>query len=231
MSPARLAIVCAAAGLSSVASADLVITEIQTKSMFDVEDYIEITNFGNTAVDITNWSFDDESAAFIESSALQGITSIAAGETVLIIQPSETDENEPGFDPAAEIAAFRAYWGGLSGVQIGYHLGAGLGKGDAAYFFDAMGNVALFLEYGDGDNVDPSDLIDDTHAGEWVGATENDSAIWVPGSNGEFTSPVGGVFGSFQNGDGNWGSPGVVPTPGAAALLGLAGLAGVRRRR
>jgi MYXO-CTERM domain-containing protein len=231
MSPARLAIVCAAAGLSSVASADLVITEIQSKSLFDTEDFIEITNFGNAAVDITNWSFDDESAAFIESSLLQGIISIGAGETVIILQPNETDENEPAFNPAGEIAAFRDYWGGLEGVQIGYHLGAGLGRGDAAYFFNAMGEVALFLEYGDGENVDPDELIDDTHTGEWVGASENDSAIWIPGSDNMFTSPVGGVFGSFQNGDGNWGSPGVVPTPGAAALLGLAGLAGVRRRR
>jgi len=219
------------AALATAASANISITELSTKSANDPEDYFEITNFGATDFDISGWSFDDESADFSLSALLNGITTIGAGESVILFQLDEQDMMDPAYDPAGEVSLFRSYWGGLSGVQVGWYAGAGLGKGDAINLFDSMGTLALTLEYG---MTDPNQ----THAGDWAAGNfdgsdtyENDAAIWVPGSMGDFVLAADGVYGSFQNSEGEWGSPGVVPAPSAAALLGLGGLAASRRRR
>lgn len=212
------------AGVAGAAHADLIITELSTKSAVDPEDYFELTNTGATSIDISGWQFDDESADLGDAVALNGITNIGAGESVVFFQLAETDA-------AAQVALFRSYWGGLSGVQVGWYDGAGLGKGDAINLFDASDNLAITLEYG---MTSPNE----THAGDWAAGNfdgsdiyENDAAIWVPGSDGQFVLAQDGVYGSFQNSAGEWGSLGVVPTPGTLALLGLGGLAGARRRR
>lgn len=219
------------ASIATVSSANIAITELSTKSAVDPEDYFELTNFGATDFDISGWSFDDESADFADAAAFNGISTIAAGESVILFQLDEQDMLDPAYDPAGEVALFRSYWGGLAGVQVGFYAGAGLGKGDAITIFDAMGDIALSLEYG---MTDPNQ----THAGDWAAGNidgsdiyENDAAIWVPGSDGDFALAADGVYGSFQNIEGEWGSPGVVPAPGAAALLGLGGLVASRRRR
>lgn len=221
----------AAGSLTSIAQGDLLITELRTKAQTNPEDYFELTNTGNTAIDLTGWRFDDESADLADAVALNGIGSIGAGETIIFFQLDETDPTDPAFDPAAEIAFFRSQWGGLAGVQIGWHNGAGLGKGDAISLFDASDNLSIYFEYG---MTSP----EQTHAGDWAAGNwdgsdifENQAAVWVPGSNGEFVVAGDGVFGSFQNLDGDWGSPGVVPTPASIALLGFGGLAATRRRR
>ena len=222
---------CGVAAISSVASADIIITEIRSKSVTDPEDFFELHNTGNTAIDISGWSFDDESADFADAAIINGITSIGAGETIVIFQLDENDPMDENYDPAGELAFFRAQWGGLAGVQVGYHGGAGLGKGDAITIFDAMGTEVIYQEYG---MTTPNQ----THAGDWAAGNtdgsdtyEAQSAIWAPGTDGEFVLAQAGVLGSFQNADGEWGSPGVIPAPGAIVLLGMGGLLGARRRR
>lgn len=219
------------ASIATVSSANIAITELSTKSAVNPEDYFEITNFGASDFDISGWSFDDESADLAAAVALNGITTIGAGESVIIFQLDENDPMDAAYDPAAEVALFRSFWGGFAGVQVGWHGGAGLGKGDAITLFDAMGDIALSLEYG---MTTPNQ----THAGDWAAGNtdgsdiyENDAAIWVPGSNSDFVLAADGVFGSFQNSEGEWGSPGVVPAPGAVALFVLGGLVASRRRR
>ena len=200
----------------------LVISELHSKSQIDPEDFFEITNTGLAAVDITGWQFDDESALLADAAPLEGITNIDPGETVVFFQLNENDPMDPGFDPAGETMTFRNYWGGLSGVQVGYYGGAGLGKGDAVNVFDDMGNIVLSQEYG-------MTVPNQTHAGDWAANNtdgsdtfENQSAIWVPGTMAppEFVLSEAGVLGSFANLDGDFGSPGViVPEPLAGSLL------------
>ncbi len=211
---------------NAFAAADLVVTEFVTKSD-QTEDWFEVTNFGDTAANVTGWQYDDESADILDAVAITGITSIAPGESVIIL-----NDITAGAD-----AAFRAFWGGLPGVQIGVHDGSGLGKGDGATLFDAADNIILQGFYGDGDSTDPSDLIPDSHAGVWVGGEEWDSANYTPGGfiGGVANNGVNGIFASSSNDGANgapaYASPGTaVPEPASMILAGLGGLALLSRR-
>jgi hypothetical protein len=208
-------------------AADILITELRTKSAVDPEDYFELTNVGASTVDVSGWKFDDESMSIAEAAPLNGISSIAPGESVVFISA--------GADPVADTALFRSYWGGLAGVQVGYHSGPGLGKGDAITLFDAGDSIAVALSYG---MTSPNQ----THAGDWAAGNfdgsdtyENESAVWVPGTDPpQFVLAAPGVYGSFANTSGEYGSPGTasVPEPTALALglLSALGLLTVRRR-
>lgn len=205
---------------NAYAAPELLITEIMSKSD-TTEDWFEITNVGDATADITGWQYDDESAEIADAAALVGITSIAAGESVVFVGDT-TD------------AAFRAYWGGLLGVQVGTFDGAGLGKGDGITLFDASDAIVLQQFYGDGDATDPTDLIADTHAGAWNGGADNDSAVWLPSSGSvspAFDSAIDGVLGAYvAPGGADQGSPGVVPEPASMVLAALGGIALLSRR-
>lgn len=213
------------------ALSEVLITEVHSKSPEDPEDFFELYNSGSTAVNIAGWQFDDESADIGDAVPITGVSEIAPGEVVVIFQLDENDPSDPDYDPAAETATFRGYWGGLAGVQVGYHGGAGLGKGDAITIFDAADQIVLSQEYG---MTTPNQ----THASDWAAGNtdgsdtfENDSAIWVPGTNpAQFVRADGTNLGSFEATIGGFGSPGVIPEPASAVLLGVGALALMRRR-
>ena len=234
---ATLALATAMLGLATgladnSANAQLLITELRTKSNANPEDYFEITNLGVASVDITSWQFDDESPSIANAAPLTGITSIAPGESVVFFQLDENDPLDPAYDPAGELASFRSLWGGLAGVQVGYHGGAGLGKGDEINIFDAADNIVLTQAYG---MTSPNQ----THAGDWAANNtdgsdiyETESAIWVPGTSpAQFVLAEDGVYGSFANGDGEYGSPGIVPEPASIALMLMGSVMVAARRR
>lgn len=217
-----LSAVALAVGMFQVANAEILLTELRTKSQFDPEDYFELTNTGDMAVDITGWKFDDESAEIAEAAPLMGVTSIAPGESVVFFQLAS--------DATTDEGVFRDAWGGLAGVQVGYYDGAGLGKGDAIILFDASDNIAISLPFG---MTSP----EETHAGDWAAGNfdgtdiyENQSAVWVPGTDPQqFVLAAAGVYGSFADSMGDYGSPGTVgaiPEPSTCLLAGLA-LAGI----
>jgi len=93
-------------------------------------DWFELTNTGASAVSIAGWRMDDNSNSFGSSVAMTGITSIAAGESVI-------------FTETAATASFLSTWFGShvpTGLQIGNYTGSGVGlstSGDAVNIYTA----------------------------------------------------------------------------------------------
>ncbi|GJM17831.1 MAG: hypothetical protein DHS20C14_00440 [Phycisphaeraceae bacterium] len=215
---------CALTLAAGAASASLTITEIWAGGVSGTEqtaDWVEITNFGNSSVSFSGVYYDDDSADATKDDEVFGIGSIAAGESVIVLVSWE--DNWGSATDALD--AFAAVWGAgnLAGVQIGYvDGGSGLGGGgDAAYFFDGNTSAA-------------ATLASQSYAGPALPA----SFIYNPGTISFGDLAQGGVYGAYTSDqpasdDGTFaiGSPGVVPAPMSAAVLGLGGLAAMRRRR
>ncbi len=108
-------------------------------------DWFEVTNTSSSPIDITGWKFDDSSAVFASAVALNGITTIGAGESVIFVE---------GADPTAITTAFRNNWfGGAApaGLKIGTYTGGGVGLstgGDQVNLFDASGTRQVGISFG-----------------------------------------------------------------------------------
>ncbi len=211
-----LIVVGLVAAVASPAFATIRITEVMSSSNglgSPTPDWIEVTNYGSTAVSLANWRMDDGSFSFAVSAALNGIASIGAGESVIFIESAG----------GSGIAGFRSQWGGLSGIQVGYYSGSGLGfssGGDGACLFDSTNAILSQVSFG--------------------AATSGSSFFYgwnagglVPAYNGVVSTvgTIGTQIGFSSNGDtASIGTAIGVPAPGALALLAVAGLAGRRSR-
>ena len=217
MSKQFVLVAALAASFASVASANIRITEVMSSSNgggTPTPDWIEVTNYGSSSVDLTGWRIDDGSFNVAVSAALNGITSIAAGESVIFIESAA----------GAGVSGFRTFWGGLSSMQVGYYSGSGLGfssGGDGACLFNGSGSILSQVSFG-------AATSGSSFFYGWDAAGVLDSSF-----NG-LVSTVGTigtqVTFSASSDTGSLGTAIGVPTPGALALLGLAGLAGRRRR-
>jgi hypothetical protein len=203
--------------VASSASANIRITEVMSSSNglgAPTPDWIEVTNYGASSVDLTGWRIDDGSFSLAVSAALNGITTIGAGESVIFIESAA----------GAGISAFRTFWGGLSGVQVGYYSGSGLGfssGGDGACLFDASSGILSQVSFG----VATSGS---SFFYGWDASGALDAAYTAVVST---VGTIGTQVGFSSSGDtASIGTALAVPAPGAIALLGLAGLAGRRRR-
>lgn len=110
-------------------------------------DWFEVTNNGTAALDITGWKVDDSSNSFAAALSLNGITSIAAGESVIFLETSSSNA-------ATIIANFQSTWFGSNvptNLQIGSYTGSGIGlstSGDQVNLFDASGNLKSSITFG-----------------------------------------------------------------------------------
>ena len=96
-------------------------------------DWFEVTNTKAVAVDITGWKIDDNSQSPIGAAALNGITTINPGESVIFIET---------LDLAGKTTAFLSNWFGTNppaGLKIGSYSGSGgLGtSGDQVNLYNA----------------------------------------------------------------------------------------------
>ena len=216
-----LLITTALVAISSSASASLRITEVMSSSAgggSPTGDFLEITNYGSSAISMSGWKMDDNSFDITKAVALNGITSIGAGESVIFIESAA----------GVAVNSFKSFWGGLTGVQVGYYSGSGISfgsGGDSAILFNAEAAEATRVTFGAATagktfywgynaatgTVDPS----------YNGLV---SAVGTIGTQVTFTSS--GDTGSLGTAIGT----AAVPTPGAVALLGLAGLVSRRRK-
>ena len=209
--------------ISHSASAAMLITEVDPSgsSAAYAADWFELTNTGNTAVDITGWKMDDNSNSSSSAVALRGVTSIAAGQSVIFIEGNSTGTN----DASLQSAFITAWWGssvpnglvfgGYGGSQVGLS-----GTADAVNIFDSSGTLIANVSFG---AATAGKTFDNT-------AGQNNATISTLSATG-----VNGAFASFNAAE--IGSPGVyappaVPVPASVWMLfsGL-GLLGANARR
>ncbi|WP_290900893.1 lamin tail domain-containing protein [Aquabacterium sp.] len=213
MNKLKTSLLAAAAGVLTLAAtgaqAQVRITEVAPWASGNAPyatDWFELTNFGSTAVSLSGWTMDDSSNGSAKV-ALAGITSIAAGESVI-------------FTETAAAASFLSAWFGANApasLKIGTYTGAGVGLstgGDAVNIFNASGVLQANVVFGTADATSPYQTFD--NAAGLNGVTI--SQLSVVGVNGAFVA---------ANDAAEIGSPGrisAVPEPESAALV-LAALA------
>ena len=194
------------------AQAALIITEVMSQSGVTpgsgfTPDWFEVTNTDTSAVDITNFRFDDGSFNFNDSVPLVGVTSIAAGQSVVFIETNA---------PLTIIGLFRTFWGGSATTAvIGSYSGSGVSlssNGDGVRIYDTSEVSVASVAFGVATTGRSFgyDLASYPNQDGFGG-------ISVNGSNGAFIS---------ANALRNIGSPGVafpsqVPEPSGLALLGI----------
>lgn len=235
--------------LPDSAAAQLRITEAMSSSagtgFVGTQDWFEVTNYGGAPVDITGWKVDDSSFLSTAALALNGVTSVGPGESVIFCEiPSAVAAGAE----AGELVNWRSYWGGTAATaQVGWYRGSGIGlssSGDGLVLFN-------------GSNAESTPRV------SFGAATAGSSFYWAYRADGSFgiggpTNGVVSTIGTLPGENGgitqntflsvdpapspfnvtNIGSPGtaaVVPEPSTVALtvagLGLAGLAARRRLR
>jgi hypothetical protein len=223
------------------AHAALVITEVSSSTNSNSTykaDWFELTNTGSTAETITGLRMDDNSNNFGVSVALEGIASLAAGQTVLFLNYNGNTQNSAAAQTALANAFTTTWWGSSapSGLAIGFYadpqgsgLGTGLGNGgDAVNIFNASGGLVTAVSFGAADGSGDRSTFDNTAGLTTLGASQY-SAVGV---NGAFQS-----VGLYSGSNYEIGSPGMaaspVPLPAAAWLLlsGLGAMGATARRR
>lgn len=165
-------------------------------------EFIEFTNLGTTAIDMTGWSFDDNSRT-AGSFNLSAFGIVAAGETVILTE--------------ADAASFRTAWGLSSSVKIIGGLTQNLGKADEINLYDSSNSLVDRLTYADADpkttnkscTIPSADLTLTTASSSWALAF------------------VGDAFGSYASTGSDIGNPGyyyAVPEPATLFILGAAAM-------
>ncbi len=200
----------------TISSEDVRITEFMYKGEGSPGEFVEFTNLGTTAVDMTGWSEDDSTRVPDKSDhSLSAFGIVQPGQSVIITEADPT--------------AFRAAWNLAPSIEvIGPYSNDNLGNGDEINLYDAQGNLVDRLTYGSNPRSDGTSAV-----------PTSASVIGQNNINGWTLSQVG-VAGAYSALGGDVGSPGYspfapapVPLPAAAWLLmsGLGALAPALRRR
>ena len=212
------------AGLSSTHAQSLIrITEAMTNG--DIADWFEIRNFGSSTYSLLNHRMDDNSFNIANSVALSGITDIAAGETVVFIEGTSTTAN-----------TFRTNWGLGGSVQIGFYSGSGISFSSGG---DGLALYSNSSANGGAELAGPNSSLIRVSFGA---ATSGTSFFWSYDAAGanlangltaqNSPSAYYGDVTTWQNGaTAMVGTPGSVPEPSSAALLGFGTLALLALRR
>jgi hypothetical protein len=193
------------------AAAILRITEVMSNG--DVADWFELTNYGDTAANITGYQADDSSFLVTSSLALNGITSIAPGESVIFTEGTAAT-------PTTSVAAFRTAWSLGGSVQVGGYGGSGIGlssTGDGVTIFTGPAGTELPGPFGGFIRV------------SFGAATSGTSFYWTYNAAGDSTSAAGGTLSSGSKA--TPGSPVAIPEPSALVLGGVGMICLLRRRR
>lgn len=174
-------------------------------------EFVELANVGGAPIDMTGWSYDDDSRT-PGSESLTAFGVVLPGQSVVFTEVTE--------------AIFRAEWGIPASVPVIGGVSNNLGRNDEINIYDAAGTLADRLTFGD--QTFPGTIRTNGRSGNPASPAAlgaNNPALWVLSANGD-------SYGSLVSTKGDIGNPGVyaVPAPGVLSLLALAGLATRRRR-
>ena len=110
------------------------ITEAMSSGGTGIVDWFEVTNYGLSDVSITGWKMDDNSFSSAVSVALNGVSSISSGQSVIFLESASA---------ASDISTFRTIWGSnVTSLIIGSYTGGAVGLssgGDGLVLFDSTG--------------------------------------------------------------------------------------------
>jgi predicted extracellular nuclease len=197
-------------GSAGVASASGVMRI--TEWMYNGDEFIEFSNVGDDSIDLTGWSFDDDSR-LAGTVSLSAFGLVDVGESVVL---SEFDA-----------VTFRAAWGLDASVAVIGGNATNLGRADEINLFDAGSVLVDRLTYNDQLIGGPRTInLSASIALANLGLNRADLAV---------ASFVGDGYGSQASTATFPGNPGQylpIPEPGTALLmvLGLVGLAGGSHR-
>lgn len=211
-------VLAVAAGTVTAATIpDIRITEYMYNPVNSPGEFVEFTNLGTTAVDMTGWSEDDSTGESGKADhVLSAFGLVQPGQSVIFTEADPT--------------AFRTAWNLSSSVEvIGPYGNDNLGRSDQINLYDANGNLVDQLTYDDSSGKGPRTQGVSGVPGSASVIGTNDAAGWVLSQ--------AGVNGAYASSGGDIGSPGfypsTVPLPAAAWLFmsGAGLLAPVLRRR
>lgn len=216
MKRALCAMVLATAFAAQPALAKIEITEW----MYNGDEFVEFTNMGNAPVNMTGWSFDDDSRV-AGTVSLSAFGTVAVGESVILAESAAAD--------------FRAAWNLAATVKIIGGNSVNLGRNDEINIFDDAGALADRFTFGDSASY-PGTIRTQNVSGNPTSldalVPSNVTTDWV-------LSTVGDAYGSYVSAGSFVANPGTfflapVPEPESYALM-LAGCAlvaaAIRRRR
>jgi uncharacterized protein YjiK len=106
-------------------------------------DWWELTNTGVTPISLTNWKMDDESNSIATAVALEGVATLAPGQSAIFVEGNATTAQ----------SFVNTWFGGTApaGFLIGFYSGSGVGLGtggDQVNVFDGAGNHVTGVAFG-----------------------------------------------------------------------------------
>ena len=130
-------VLCITALFAATAQAEMMITEWMYNGKLDgnsLGEFVEFTNTGSSAIDMTGWSFDDNSRT-PGSENLSAFGTVAAGESVIFTDAAAAD--------------FRTAWGLSGTVKIIGGNQDNLGRSDEINLYDSSATLVDQLTYND----------------------------------------------------------------------------------
>jgi MYXO-CTERM domain-containing protein len=206
----KTAALFALAGIASIASADLLITEIYAgvDGEDGTADWFEVVNTGDSAIDLGDFAYEDDSAVSTGQSAIASLV-LGAGQVAIVLADAD----------ASDIAAFQDVWGYNGLITHTNGDGGGLSQGG-----DTVNLINIMSQ-----SITTSQVIPNTGGAfssvDFVGSPTLSLFVGYAYESNQFFDEDTMEFRTL------FASPGIIPAPGAAALLALGGLVGSRRRR